>query len=413
MASTAYASHFPLQNIPFGIASSEKHPEPQAVTRLGDSVLFLASLAAHGLFSDVPDLPPGVFSRDVLNEFAALGRPLCQAVRLAIQELVRSRGTTGLPDDALEHVSAVTMHLPVHVGDFADFSCSLEHVKNAGRIIIHDERPPPAFFHLPIVYQGRASSVVVSGTPIERPMGQFRDTKTDGAADVVFGPSRAVDYELEFAAVVGKPLEMRKRLTAAEADDHIFGFVVLNDWSARDIQAFEMIPLGPANGKNLGTTISPWIVTLDALEPHRLPPPPRVVPVPRHLEDPDNGAYAVRMQVEVVTGSDVTVTGTSEVQSLYWTVRQMVAHIVSAGSALRTGDLLATGTVSGPGTGTHGCLLEATRGGAAPIRLVSGESRTYLEDGDVVRMTAVAGGPSSGVGWGDCLGQLLPARPYA
>lgn len=171
-----------------------------------------------------------------------------------------------------------------------------------------------------------------------------------------------------------------------------------------------MIPLGPANGKNLGTTISPWIVTLDALEPHRLPTPPRTVPVPAHLEDTNNGAYAIRMQVEVMAERYVAVTGTSEVQSLYWTVRQMVAHVVSAGSALRTGDLLATGTVSGPGKGTHGCLLEATQGGATPIQLVDGFNRTYLEDGDIVRMTAYAGAADSGVGWGECIGKLTPAR---
>lgn len=174
-----------------------------------------------------------------------------------------------------------------------------------------------------------------------------------------------------------------------------------------------MIPLGPANGKNLGTTISPWIVTLDALEPHRLPPPPRTVPVPPHLEDPTDGAYAIRMQVEVMAGPHSATTGVSDVQSLYWTMRQMVAHLVSAGSALRTGDLLATGTVSGPGKGTHGCLLEATQGGTMPIPIGNGVTRTYLEDGDTVRMTAFARDPSSGIGWGECIGELIPARAFS
>jgi len=182
--------------------------------------------------------------------------------------------------------------------------------------------------------------------------------------------------------------------------------------SARDIQAFEMTPLGTANGKNLGTTISPWIVTLDALEPFRLPSPPRTLSVPPHLDDGGNGAYAVRMQAEVVVGHNATVTGVSQVQWLYWTIRQMAAHIASAGASLRTGDLLATGTVSGPGKGTHGCLLEATEGGTSPVRLENGSTRGYLEDGDAVRMTAVAGDGKSSVGWGECVGQLLPAQPF-
>ncbi|KAJ9144560.1 Fumarylacetoacetase [Pleurostoma richardsiae] len=411
MASLACEGHFSDRNIPFGIACSKTHPERQAVTRLGDSVLFLSDLAAHGLFSKIKGLPDGVFSHDFLNAFAALGRSISRAVREVIQEIFRNGGLGAFPQGAVEELDAVTMHLPVYISDFTDFSCSVEHVKNAGRIIIDDERPPPAFFNFPIAYQGRASSVVVSGTPIQRPMGQYRDKTTSGAP-VVFGQSRAVDYELEFAAVVGKPLAMRQRLKATEADDHIFGFVVLNDWSARDIQAFEMTPLGPANGKNLGTTISPWIVTLDALEPFRLPSPPRTLSVPPHLDDGGNGAYAVRMQAEVVVGHNATVTGVSQVQWLYWTIRQMAAHIASAGASLRTGDLLATGTVSGPGKGTHGCLLEATEGGTSPVRLENGSTRGYLEDGDAVRMTAVAGDGKSSVGWGECVGQLLPAQPF-
>ncbi|KAJ4506707.1 hypothetical protein HRR86_007536 [Exophiala dermatitidis] len=405
MATSTYASHFSDSNIPFGIASSERHPEPQVVTRLADSVLFLADLEAHGLFSSIQELPKNVFKRSELNAFAALGRSISKAVRHTIQNAIRSRGVESFPRTSVEDVAAVTMHLPIHVSDFA------EHVKNAGRIMIDDERPPPAFFNLPIVYQGRASSVVVSGTPIERPMGQFRD-KTTAGTPVIFGASRQMDYELEFAAIVGKPLPMRQRLKASDADEHIFGFVVLNDWSARDIQAFEMVPLGPANGKNLGTTISPWVVTLDALEPHRLPTPPRTLPVPPHLDDTGHGAYDVRMQVEIVAGDSATVTGVSQVQSLYWVVRQMGAHIASAGSALRTGDVLGTGTVSGTEQGTHGCLLEATRGGATAVHLENGSTRTYLQDGDMVRMTAVAGGNDSGVGWGDCTGVLLPAKPF-
>lgn len=316
-----------------------------------------------------------------------------------------------------------------------DFSCSLEHVKNAGRIIVNDERPPPAFFNFPIAYQGRASSVIVSGTDVERPIGQYRDNSAQTAANepkpVVFGPSQAVDYELEFAAIIGKPLPMRQRLNAVDADEHIFGFVILNDWSgnwrvlhtfsetmlmkytpARDIQGFEMTPLGPFNGKNFGTSISPWVVTPDALEAFHTEGQKPAVDLPKHLRNPGHQSYAIRMQVDILAGNAATVTGTSWLQGLYWTPRQMIAHAVSAGAPLRTGDLLATGTVSGEGADARGCLLELTEGGIKSFKLIDGSERAFLQDGDVVRMTAVAGEEQSGVGFGECVGRLVASRPF-
>ena len=239
MASPDYAGHFSDRNIPFGIASSAAHPQPQAATRIGNSVIFLAELANAGTFARVAGLPIGVLTEPTLNSFAALPQAVHTAVRATMRSHWREGGGLSLlPPGSVEDVAAVTMHLPVHVSDFADFSCSLEHVQNAGRIIIKDGTPPPGFFHFPIAYQGRASSVVVSGTPIERPLGQFRDRSVTPSA-IVAGPSRQMDYEMEFAAIVGTPLPMRQRLSAADADKHIFGFVVLNDWSgaypARDL----------------------------------------------------------------------------------------------------------------------------------------------------------------------------------
>lgn len=231
MASPDYSGHFSDRNIPFGIASSASHPNPQAATRIGNSVIFLNDLAKAGAFARVTGLPDGVFAKPTLNSFAALP----QSVHVAVRTTLRSRwreggGVAQLPAGSFGDVAAVTMHLPVHVSDFADFSCSLEHVQNAGRIVINNPAPPPGFFHFPIAYQGRASSVVVSGTPIERPLGQFRDRSTEPPT-IVAGPSRQMDYEMEFAAVVGTPLAMNQRVSAADADKHIFGFVVLNDWS--------------------------------------------------------------------------------------------------------------------------------------------------------------------------------------
>ncbi|KAK3290867.1 uncharacterized protein B0H64DRAFT_451348 [Chaetomium fimeti] len=418
MTSPNYAHHFSARNIPFGIASSDAHPKLQAVTRLGNSVIFLHDChTSSNLLGEIKELPHEVFAHDTLNKFAALPKALHQSVRRVIQSACQNGAidVSKLPPGSFEDVTQVRMHMPVTVGDFADFSCSLEHGKNAGRIIINDARPPPAFFNFPIAYQGRASSVVVSGTDIERPMGQYRDKSAPTTANepkpVVYGPSKSVDYELEFAAIIGKPLAMGRRLNAVDADEHIFGFVILNDWSARDIQGFEMTPLGPFNGKNFGTSISPWIVTLDALEAFKAEGQKPVVDIPKHLQDPELRTYAIQMQVEILSGETATMAGTSWVQSLYWSSRQMVAHAVSAGAALRTGDIMATGTVSGDGEDARGCMLELTEGGSKPFKLNDGTERGFLHDGDVVRMTAVAGEEQSGVGFGECIGRLVAHRP--
>lgn len=242
-----FSQHFSQGNIPFGIASSAKHQDPQAVTRLGNTVIFLADLQDNGLFSS---LPKEAFKQGTLNEFAALPRSKSVEVRQKIQDVFRQDGMGGFPSTAQEDVSSVKMHLPVEIKDFSgawsprkhsdpiancsDFSCSLEHVTNAGRIVVGSTKPPPSFFKFPIGYQGRTSSVVVSGTDIERPMGQFRDKSvTDPLSEkaIIYGPSKQVDYEVELAAIVGKPLPMRQRLNAEDAEEHIFGFVILNDWS--------------------------------------------------------------------------------------------------------------------------------------------------------------------------------------
>ncbi|KAI9149640.1 Fumarylacetoacetase [Paramyrothecium foliicola] len=235
-----------------------------------------------------------------------------------------------------------------------------------------------------------------------------------------------MDYEVELAAVIGKPLPKHQKLTASDADEHIFGFLVLNDWSgkhesqsamksapitffvlARDIQALEMPPLGPFNGKSFGTTISPWIVTMDALDACRVSGKPKDGHCANYIQDSTSSTFDITLEVEIITGSSSTKIATSNVQTLYWSPRQMIAHAASSGSGLRTGDVIATGTVSGPKTGTYGCLLEETEGGAKPLTLEDGSQRTYLEDGDIVRITAFAGRPEAGVGFGDCVGRIV------
>ncbi|KAM0346677.1 hypothetical protein ACHAPU_005390 [Fusarium lateritium] len=393
MAAADFAHHFSDKNIPFGIASSESHKSPQAVTRLGNTVVFLHDLVEE-TFKDVKDLPAGVFNQQTLNTFAALPKTVHQHVRKQVQEAYKQNGLDGFLSGSKEDLGAVTMHLPMEIKDFA---------------VVNNPKPPPGFFHFPVGYQGRTSSIVVSGTDIERPCGQYRKSTSGGEPSIVYGASEKVDYEVELAAVIGKPLPMKQRLDAKDAEEHIFGFVILNDWSARDIQGFEMSPLGPFNGKSLGTSISPWIVTLDALEPFRVKSPPQQTLAASYLEYPNPSTYSITMKVEVLANSSATTVGVCPVEALYWTPQQMVAHSVSSGSAMRTGDIMATGTVSGSDETSRGCMLETTEGGTKPVTLSDGSKRGYLEDGDVVRMTASAGS-DSGVGFGECVGQLTPAR---
>ncbi|KAJ6186174.1 hypothetical protein N7519_007475 [Penicillium mononematosum] len=415
MATANYSHHFSHRNIPFGIASSQTHKKPQAVSRLGNTILFLHDLHVHGLFKESKNIPENVFNQPSLNSFAALSKSEHRYVREKIQEVFRHQGLEGFPSASKEDADATTMHLPIVIRDFTDFSCSLHHVINAGRIVVGNANPPPSFFKFPIGYQGRTSSIVVSGTDIERPYGHFRSppfTDPQSEKAIIFGPSQKVDYEVELAAVIGEPLPMKKRLHAEDADKHIFGFVILNDWSSRDIQGFEMNPLGPFNGKSLGTSISPWIITPDALEPFRASVAPQQALGPTYLQQSKPSTYDILMTVEILANSDKTTVGVCPVQSLYWTPQQMIAHSVSSGSALRTGDILATGTVSGESNLNGGCLLERTEGGTKPVMLSDGSKRGYLEDGDVVRITAMAGAASLGVGFGECIGRLTPARPF-
>ncbi|WKT48602.1 Fumarylacetoacetase, N-terminal domain superfamily [Fusarium oxysporum f. sp. vasinfectum] len=394
MAATDFAHHFTEKNIPFGIASSQSHKTPQAATRLGNAVIFLNDLVEE-LFKGVDGLPRGVLNEQTLNSFAALPKTVHQNVRKQIQQTYQQNGLDGFPSGSKEDINAVTMHLPVEIKDFADFSCSLDHVINAGRIVVNNGTPPPGFFKFPVGYQGRTGSIVVSGTDIERPYGQFKNPAASETDDpIIYAPSQKVDYEVELAAVVGKPLGMRQRLHAKDAEEHIFGFVILNDWSARDIQGFEMFPLGPFNGKSLGTSISPWIITLDALEPFRTKAQEQKAISASYLQHPNPSTFSITLKVEVLANNASTTLGS---------VR---------GSALRTGDLLATGTVSGSEETSRGCMLESTEGGSKPVTLSDGLKRGFLEDGDVVRITGSVGGDGSGVGFGECIGQLTPARPY-
>ncbi|OOG00043.1 hypothetical protein ASPCADRAFT_40176 [Aspergillus carbonarius ITEM 5010] len=436
MTSPLYSHHFSIDNLPYGIASSPTHPTPQCATRLHNTIIFLSDLQSAGLFSSIPSLPPHIFSHSTLNPFASLPRTTQTQVRHVLQSALQSNPTPLFSDSSTSDITTVTMHLPVSIPSFTakDYSCSLPHNQHAGLAILNNPTPPPAFFHFPIGYSGRASTIIISGEPITRPVGHFYD-RTSPSKEVIFGPTRALDYELELGVVIGRSLPPGKGLNAQDAEEHIFGLVVVNDWSvyglgssgnemkcnaddddgdscgiARDIQGLEMIPLGPLNGKNFATTISPWIVTLDALEPFKAQGPEPRVSLPSHLVDPGKASYDISVLVEVGGGEEEgkkTVLGRSNAKELFWSVRQMCAHLASTGCDLRTGDVLGTGTVSGEGEGEYGCLLEVTKGGKVAAKLEGGGEKLYLEDGDVVTLSAWAG---EGVGFGECMGQVRPAR---
>ncbi|KAL4929751.1 fumarylacetoacetate hydrolase family protein [Aspergillus undulatus] len=422
MTSPVYSHHFSIANLPYGVASSPNHPQ-QCATRLENTVIFLGALQETGFFESVSSLPDNVFKKPTLNEYAALPKAIHTDVRNHLQSTLQS-GLDALPKHATADIRNVKLHLPMSIAGFTDFSNSLNHVQNAGRAILNDPSPPPGFFHFPIGYTGRTSTVVVSGTPIARPTGHFYDRTNPVPKTVVYGPSRALDYEMELGVVIGRPRPWGdgKGVSAKEAEEYIFGFVILNDWSARDIQGLEMVPLGPLNGKAFGTTMSPWVVTTDALAPFKVPAPEPRVSLAAHMQDQQDANYDIVMKAEILHPAAKTTNSSTEegkiashiatgpARELFWSHRQMVAHSTSCGSDLRTGDLLGTGTVSGSVEGSYGCLLESTKGGKEKVKLSDGSERVYLLDGDVVRMTALLGDEGSGVGFGECIGEVLPAH---
>lgn len=341
-----------------------------------------------------------------------MGRPAWKEARATIQKLLSEseptlRDNTNLKQKALIPMSKVEMLVPMTIGDYTDFFSSMHHAKNCGIMFRGPENAINLnWYYLPIAYHGRASSVVISGTDIVRPRGQGPPS---GNSPPYFGPSRKLDFELEMAAVVGPGNELGKPIDVNNAADHIFGLVLLNDWSARDIQGWEYVPLGPFLGKSFGTTISPWIVTLDALGPFACDAPKQDPPPMPYLTEKTSNNYDIQLEVQLKpAGQDPCVVTKSNFRHLYWTVTQQLAHHTINGCNLRPGDLLGTGTISGPEPDSLGCLLEQTWNGQKPLSL-NGTSRTFLEDGDEVIFTGVCKGNGYNVGFGTCSGKILPS----
>ncbi|GMH42869.1 hypothetical protein BSKO_10788 [Bryopsis sp. KO-2023] len=405
---------FPLQNLPFGVFSHNGY-SPRVGAALGDYVIDLAALQGAGLFCG-PELTGRslCFSNGSLNEFMGLGRSAWREVRESLMRLFSSaegiiRDDEQLQEKVLIHKANVQMHLPAQIGDYTDFYASREHATNVGTMFRGaDKALQPNWVHLPVGYHGRSSSIVVSGTDVKRPKGQM--PPTEGVVD--FGPSKMVDFELEMGAFMGPGNELGESISVDDAMDHIFGLVLMNDWSARDIQKWEYVPLGPFNGKNWATTISPWVVTMDALEPFKCEAPTQSPPVLPYLRERHRSTYDIKLQVDLQPSgrADVATVSNSNLRKLYWTFPQMVAHHTAGGCNLRSGDLLGTGTISSETEDGLGSMLELCWSGARPCNLRLGNEvleRKSLHDGDSVILRGWCQGSDYRIGFGECCGKIV------
>jgi fumarylacetoacetase len=406
-------SDFPIQNLPYGVIVSADDRRPRVAVAIGDHVLDLGIMEDSGLLPKVSAKP--VFRTPSINALMENGAYGIGTVRRKISELLRHdnpvlRDNGVLRNRALIPVKSVKLRRPVDVAGYTDFYSSREHATNVGTMFRgKDNALGENWLHIPIGYNGRASTVVVSGTPVIRPQGQIK-----GAGDAApsFGPSKRLDIELEMAAIVGRKTEMGHVMDVAEAQYSIFGFTLFNDWSARDIQQWEYVPLGPFQGKAFASTMGAWVVTNEALTPFLIEGPKQdPVPLPYlHQDKPHN--YDIRLEVELKPAGATrgTIISVSNFKHMYWSSAQQLAHHTSSGCAMSVGDLIGSGTISGPEKGSYGSMLELSWGGKEPIELVEGGTRTFLEDGDTVTLRGYAQGAGYRIGFGEVSGEIMPAK---
>lgn len=402
-------SDFSIHNIPFGILQVR---EPHACTAIGEYVIDLHILHESGFFPSL-DLPVGVFAQSTLNGFFRLGRHTISAVRARVQEILSNtndelRNNQEVLSRVMTKQKDVSMLLPVAVGNYTDFYSSEEHARNVGSMF----RDPmnallPNWKHLPVAYHGRASSIVVSGTNLHRPKGQIKPADEDSP---VFSPTQRLDFEVETAFITCRETPLGQPVPVSEAEDCIAGVVLFNDWSARDIQQWEYAPLGPFLGKSFGSSISPWVVTLDALEPFRTEGPVQEPPVLPYLGFDGKRNFDVQLEtcIQTPTSEEIVVCRTN-MKYLYWNMAQQLAHHTVNGCNIHVGDMYASGTISGPSPGSYGSLLELTRNGKKSLSMPDGTVRTFLEDNDTVIMRGYAAKGNLRVGFGECRGKILPA----
>jgi fumarylacetoacetase len=375
---------FPIQNLPLGVFRTADARNPRIGVAIGDFVF---------------DVRPWL-SCESLNDYASLSATQRRDLRRAVSKALAQ----GSPTCELTPQRECQMLLPASVGDYTDFYASIHHATNVGRMFRPDNPLLPNYKHVPIAYHGRSSSIVASGTPVRRPVGQLAEGR--------FGPTQELDYEMELGAFLGPGNPLGASIPIADSEQHLAGVCLVNDWSARDIQRWEYQPLGPFLAKNFCTSVSPWLVTLEALEPFRVPSPPHDAPVLPYLQSPDSGAFDITLEVWLKTANSSEPFRISRAffKDMYWTLAQMLAHHTSNGCPLRPGDLIASGTVSGPEKENRGCLLEQTWKGTEPLHLPNGETRVFLEDGDEVTLTGYCRHPGAvRIGLGACRGVVLPA----
>ncbi|MEH7177788.1 fumarylacetoacetase [Neobacillus vireti] len=407
-------SHFPIQNLPYGIFQVNS-ANPRVGTAIGDYVLDLTVIEEAGLLDGTGVEGKNIFTSPSLNSFMALGRSVWSAVRKKLQHLL-DENTPDLRDHEILRAHAfyllkdVTMLLPAEIGDYTDFYASKEHATNVGTMFRgKDNALMPNWTHLPIGYHGRASSIVPSGTPVRRPLGQRKPRDSEYP---VFGPCTQLDFELEIGWFIGPGNTLGEPIPVHEAEDHVFGLVLVNDWSARDIQAWEYQPLGPFLAKNFATSISPWVVPLEALEPFRTAGPKQdPVPLP-YLQQGKAGSFNINLEVYLTpenTGTETRITKTN-FSYMYWSIAQQVAHHTITGCNIRPGDMHASGTISGPTREERGSLLELSWRGSEPVQLNGGGERSWIEDGDTLTISGWCQGDGYRIGFGEVTGQILPAH---
>ena len=405
-------SDFSIHNIPFGVAVFNRE-YIACCTRIGDLVIDLATLFDYGFFDEIEGLNENVFEAYTINEFIELGKPVTNAVRLKIQELLLEGSSLSHDEKTIEEcfydLDKVQMMMPLHVQNYTDFYSSIEHATNVGKMF----RDPanallPNWKHLPVGYHGRASSIVVSGINFHRPKGQM---KPADAEKPIFGASKQLDFELEMAFVLNKNTEIGESISTQEAEDAIFGMVIFNDWSARDIQSWEYVPLGPFLGKNFCSSISPWVVTLEALEPFRTASPKQEPEVLDYLKFEGDKNFDINLEVYLQPeNGEENLICKSNYKYMYWNMAQQLAHHTINGCNVEVGDLYASGTISGSEPNSFGSMLELTWRGQNPLKLSDGTERKFIEDHDTIIMRGFSEKNGIRVGFGEVRGKVLPAK---
>ena len=398
-------SDFSIYNLPYGMFMRDNKPTPGVA--IGDSIIDLNACAKVGLFPDI-GFDTSVFEANVLNDFIACGKDAWSALRSYLTTQLTTEGQLyEFREKVLVPRIGTQMSMPVKVGDYTDFYSSIEHATNLGKLFRPDSEPLlPNWRHIPVGYHGRASSIIISGTPLHRPSGQSKAPTADTPS---FGKSKRLDIELEMAFIIGKQTNLGEPITIENAEDHIFGKVIFNDWSARDIQGWEYVPLGPFLGKNFASSISPWVVTMAALEPFRCESIKQVPTVLPYLQYKGQKNFDINLEVGIAPeGDEETIISESNFKYMYWNMAQQLTHHTVNGCNVNVGDMMASGTISGRDEHSYGSMIEISQGGKKPLELKNGKIRTFLEDGDTITIRAYCEKDGKRVGFGQCIGNILP-----